>query len=235
MTRRATAVAVAAALVLAVASAACSGGDGNGDGGSSAGKGAPGHTSTTLNAGDIKVDAPDGWQAVPVPDLGFGLAVPPGWETTLLSPDGLRTLARSSPLVPDFKELAHAAAQQGGLLYAAGVDSQKGVSDLVVRGAPDAGVKDVAGLEAYAKELATRAGRADQEVTVVKGATHPTVQMRYQVGAGAKRAQATDTLVAGPNDVVWDITVTSDTAAAHDELVRRITDTFTLGKARPGK
>jgi hypothetical protein len=230
--RRAAAVALAAALALAVA--ACSdGGDGNGNG-SSAGQAAPGHTSTTLNAGDIKVDTPDGWQAIPVPDLGFGLAVPPGWETTLLSPDGLRALARSSPLVPDFKELAHAAAQQGGLLYAAGVDTQKGVSDVVVRGAPDAGVKDVAGLKAYAKELATRAGRADQEVTVVKGAKHPTVQMRYQVGSGAKRAQATDTLVAGPNDVVWDITVTSDTAASHDELVRQITDTFTLGTARPG-
>ena len=164
----------------------------------------------------------------------FGLAVPPGWEATLLSPAGLSTLAGSSPRVPDFKDLAHAAAQQGGLLYAAGVDRQKGVSDVVVRGAPDAGVNDAAGLEAYAKQLATRAGRPDQEVTVVPGAKHPTVQMRYEVGAGAKRAQATDTLVAGPNDVVWDVTVTSDTAATHDELAREIADTFTLGKARPG-
>ena len=230
------ALALAAAMALAGggALAACSDG-GGGDGGSS-GRAAAGATSTTLNAGDIRVDAPDGWQVIPVPDLGFGLAVPPGWEATLLSSAGLATLAGSSPRVPDFKELAHTAARQGGLLYAAGVDRQRGVSDVVVRGAPDTGVKDIAGLEAYARELAARAGRPDQEVTVVGGAERPTVRLRFEVGgsgAGGGRAQATETLVAGPNDVVWDVTVTSDTASSHDALARRITDTFTLGKARP--
>jgi hypothetical protein len=165
--------------------------------------------------------------------------VPPGWESTLLSTAGLATLAGSSPAVPDFKELAHAAAQQGGLLYAAGVDKQKGVSDVVVRGAPNAGVTDAAGLQKYAQDLATQAGRPDQEVTVVPGTKYPTVRLRFEVGgtgagkAGPTRSQATETLVAGPNDVVWDVTVTSDDAASHDELARQIADTFTLGAAKP--
>jgi hypothetical protein len=188
-------------------------------------------TSTTINTGGIHVDAPERWRTIPVPDLGFGLAVPPGWEATLLSPQGLATLAGASPKVPEFTDLAHAAAQSGGLLYAAGVDDQGGVSDVVVRGAPNTGVKDVAGLTAYAKQIAAQAGRPNQAVTPVDGAEHPTVQMRFQVPGvtkGAKPSQATETLVAGPNNVVWDITITSDTASIHDALARQINDTFTL-------
>jgi hypothetical protein len=215
------------ALGLSVAVAACSGGD-DGGGGSSGEGAAP---TTTVNTGGIDIDTPDGWLAIPVPDLGFGLAVPPGWEATLLSPEGLSTLAGASPEVPDFVNLAHAAAAQGGVLYAAGVDQAGGVSDLVVRGAPQAGVTDVAGLTAYAQSLATAAGRPGQEVTAVEGAPLPTVQMRFTVGGSGAEAAATETLVAAPNDIVWDITVTSDDAASHDELVRQIVDTFTLGAA----
>lgn len=232
MTRRVLALGLAVAIALA----ACSDSKGgSGDGKGASGSGAPATTSTTINAGNVKVSAPKGWQVIPVPDLGFGLAVPPGWEATLLSPAGLATLAGSSPKVPDFKALAHSAAEQGGLLYSAGVDRQGGVSDVVVRGAPAGGIKDVAGLKAYARELATRAGRPRQQVAVVAGAERPTVQLRFQVGGpgdgAAKTSQATETLVAGPNDVVWDVTVTSDDAAIHDELARRITDTFTLAPA----
>ncbi len=195
-------------------------------------------TSTTVNTGGIRVAAPKRWEVIPVPDLGFGLAVPPGWEATLLSPQGLATLAGASPKVPEFVALAHAAAQSGGLLYAAGVDGRGGVSDVVVRGAPKAGVTDVAGLTAYAKQVAAQAGRPDQQVTVVQGAKAPTVQMRFQVpgsGPGARPSQATETLVAGPNDVVWDVTVTSDTAAVHDALARQITGTFTLAPPEKAK
>jgi hypothetical protein len=222
VTRRAAAAVLALAVVAAVV--ACSGDD---DDSSSSGA-AP---TTTINTGGLDIAAPDGWLAIPVPDLGFGVAVPPGWEATLLSPEGLSTLAGASPEVPDFAELAHAAAAQGGVLYAAGVDGAGGVSDLVVRGAPQAGVTDVAGLTAYAQSLAAAAGRPAQEVTAVDGAPLPTVQMRFTVGGEGAQATATETLVAAPNDVVWDLTVTSDDAASHDELVRQIVDTFTLTPA----
>jgi hypothetical protein len=225
---------LAAAAVLVAGACTDKGNDG---GGGASGKPGSAITSTTINAGGIQVDAPKRWEVIPVPDLGFGLAVPPGWEATLLSPQGLATLAGASPKVPEFTALAHAAAQSGGLLYAAGVDGQGGVSDVVVRGAPQAGVKDTAGLTAYAKQVAAQAGRPDQAVTTVEGAKHPTVRMRFQVpgsGKGAKPSQATETLVAGPNDVVWDITVTSDTAAIHDALARQINGTFTLAPPKKG-
>lgn len=221
------AVGLAAALA-----AGCSDGKGSDDSGGTPDDGGSATSSTTINAGNVAVSAPNGWQVVPVPDLGFGLAVPPGWEATLLSPEGLATLAGASPRVPDFTELAHAAAAQGGVLYAAGVDRQGGVTDVVVRGAPAPDVEDTDDLRRYAEELARQAGRPDQEVTVVEGADHPTVQVRFQVGGAggddAQRSEATETLVAAPNGVVWDVTVTSDDAASHDELARRLTDTFTL-------
>jgi hypothetical protein len=234
MSARAAVLAVPA-IALALALGACSDGDGDersGRAGDSAGDTGTPMTSTTVNTGGIEVAAPDGWLAIPVPDLGFGIAVPPGWEATVLSPEGLATLARSSPRVPGFVDLAHAAAGSGGLVYAAGQDAAGGISDVMVRGAPQAGVADVAGLEAYARDLAARAGRADPEIEVVEGSRYPTVRMGFRVGggdAGAEQtAEGTESLVAGPGDIVWSVIVTSDDAASHDDLAAQITGTLTL-------
>src|SRR4029453_19488035 len=78
-------------------------------------------TSTTIDTGGIEVSAPDGWTAIPVAALGFGIAVPPGWEATVLAPDVLESLERSSPQVPAFLDKPHAAAEAGAVFYGAGV------------------------------------------------------------------------------------------------------------------
>jgi hypothetical protein len=185
-------------------------------------------TSTTLATGGIEIDAPEGWATAPVPDLGFGIAVPPGWEITLLSPDGLAALANAAPAVPGFVENAHAAASAGGVLYAAGQDPAGAVSDLVVRAAPATGVADVEGLETYGRDLAAGAGHGNPSIDVVEGAARPTVRLRFQVGAEGEVAEGTETLVLGPDGLVWSVVVTSDDAATHDELAATITDTLTL-------
>jgi hypothetical protein len=156
------------------------------------------------------------------------LAVPPGWEAVLLSPDGLATLSGATPAIPGFVEAATAAAAQGGLVYAAGQDASGQVSDVLVRAAPQTGVTDVAGLEAYAGSLAAAAGRTDPDVEVVEDAARPTVRLRFEVGTGEERAQGTETLVLGPNGLVWSVTVTSDDPALHDDLATSITDTLTF-------
>jgi hypothetical protein len=48
------------------------------------------------------------------------------------------------------------------------------------------------------------------------------------VGTGEERAQGTETLVLGPNGLVWSVTVTSDDPALHDDLATSITDTLTF-------
>src|SRR4029453_12281685 len=78
-------------------------------------------TSTTIDTGGIEVSAPDGGTAIPVAGLGFGIAVPPGWEAAVLAPDVLESLERSSPQVPGFLDNAHAAAEAGAVFYGAGV------------------------------------------------------------------------------------------------------------------
>jgi len=218
------------ALALAVALAACSGDDA-GD----TPAGSQEATTTTMNTGGIDVAAPEGWSAVPVPDLGMGLAVPPGWEITLLSPDGLNSLARSSPAVPDFQNLAHAAASAGGVLYAAGQDAAGGISDLVVRATPQAGVSTADQLATAAQVIAANAGTDPAAVHMVDGAEYPTALVPFTVGGGAPgsegSAQATNVVVAGPRDILWEITVTSDDATSHDQLVEAIRQTLTFKAA----
>lgn len=189
----------------------------------------PQTSSTTLLSGGIEIDAPDGWQEIPLPALRVGMAVPPGWESVLLSPEGLGTLAQADPIVPGFAENAQAAAEVGGVLYAAGSDDAGQVSDLTLRAAPQPGVEDLAGLEAYAVDLAAEAGRADAAVEVVEGTERPTVRLRFRLGAGDEVAQGMETLVLGPDGFVWSVTVTSDDAAVHDELAELITGTLTFG------
>ncbi|HLT70263.1 MAG TPA: hypothetical protein VKZ72_08860 [Acidimicrobiales bacterium] len=227
-------VALAAAVVLAVVAVlliVVPGGGGDGGERSDDGEVEPGElttTSTTLRTGEVEVDAPDGWQAIPLPDIEVGLAVPPGWEAVKLSPEGLEALSNASPAVPGFTENAHAAAADGGLLYAAGQDAAGRVSDLVLRAAPGTGVADGAGLESYARELAARRP-GEPRVEVVEDASRPTVRLRFQLagedGSGVV-AEGTEVLVLGPRDVVWSLTVTSEDATIHDDLVDAVAGTL---------
>jgi hypothetical protein len=247
-TTRIVATALAVALVGGLVAAAVSG---IGGGGSDDGDRISPATSTTMATGGIDVPAPVGWTAIPVASLGFGVAVPPGWEATVLSQEVLEGLERASPQVPGFLDLAHAAAESGAVFYAAGEDDAGRVADLKVRAAPGAGVGDVAQLEDYARQLASSAGLEDAAIERVEGAERPTVRMRYRVarapappgdggdeagseagstttstGAGPATAEGTETLVAGPDDIVWSVIVTSEDPASHDDLAARLTDTL---------
>jgi hypothetical protein len=185
-------------------------------------------TSTTIDTGGIEVSAPDGWTAIPVAGLGFGIAVPPGWEATVLAPDVLESLERSSPQVPGFLDNAHAAAEAGAVFYAAGVDEAGRVADVKVRAVPGAGIATIEQLEDFGRQLSGRAGLGDVPVEVVGDAERPTVRMRYGLGAdsGTAEARGTETLVAGPDDIVWSVIVTSEDPATHEALAEQIAGTL---------
>jgi hypothetical protein len=185
-------------------------------------------TSTTIDTGGIEVSAPDGWTAIPVAALGFGIAVPPGWEATVLAPDVLESLERSSPQVPAFLDNAHAAAEAGAVFYGAGVDEAGRVADVKVRAVPGAGISTIEQLEDFGRQLSERAGLGDVPVEVVGDAERPTVRMRYGMGAGGGSAEArgTETLVAGPDDIVWSVIVTSEDPATHEALAEQIAGTL---------
>jgi hypothetical protein len=187
---------------------------------------------TTIDPGGIAVDAPDGWAEIPVPQLGFGLAVPPAWEVVVLDPEVLAGLGRSEPAVPGFLDAAHAAAESGSVLYGAGVDTQGRVTDLKVRAAPEAEVTDADGLLAYAGQVATAAG-LDATPTAVEGADRPTVavpftQQATDADGNDVTVTGTETFVLGPRDVVWSLIVTSEVPELADELGPTLVDTLVL-------
>lgn len=195
--------------------------------------------STTLDAGGIEVAAPDGWTAIPVPQMGFGLAVPNGWEATILDPEVLASIERSTPEVPGFVEAAHGAAGSGAVLYGAGADDQDRVTDLKVRAATDTEVTDTAGLEDYARDLAAEANLSAARIAVVEGAERPTVRMAFTIEQTSAEGETvpvagSETLVLGPEGVVWSLIVTSEVPEVEAELAPRIADTFTLTGAAAG-
>lgn len=198
-------------------------------------------TTTTMATGGIEVAAPEGWRAVPMPQFGLGLAIPDDWEAAVLTGDALAGLASASPLVPGFVEAAHAAAQAEAVFYAAGVDGEGRITDLKVRADLDTGVTDIAGLEPYAAGLAQESGAVSPVVTVVEGASMPTVDVRYTVEVerpvdGGEEGeterltvQGTDRLVLGPDGVVYSLVITSELAAPdHDAVAAELVATLTF-------
>jgi hypothetical protein len=231
--RRVVVPAVVAAVSLTLGGVLAYSGRSEGDGGGADGGPLPTMPSTTVNAGGIDVPTPDGWTAAPVPDLRFGIAVPPGWEAAVLTEEMLASLPRSSPAVEGFVDAAHAAAESDALFYGAGQDRDGRVSDVKVRAVPGTGIADAAGLRAYAEQLAGDAGLVDPVIEPVGGADRPTVRIRFTTRSQSPdgdtvTTQGTETLVAGPGDIVWSVIVTSEDAATHDDLAARITATFTL-------
>jgi hypothetical protein len=219
------AIALVGGLVAAILAAI--GGDGGADEADDAGDGAS-LPSTTVDSGGIEVSAPDGWTAIPVASLGFGIAVPPGWEATVLAPEVLESLERSSPAVPGFLDNAHAAAEAGAVFYAAGIDSAGRVADAKVRAVPGAGISTIEQLQEFGRQLTRSSGLGDVPVEAVDGADRPTVRMQYNLGAagGSAAARGTETLVAGPDDIVWSVIVTSEDAATHEDLADEIAGTL---------
>lgn len=189
-------------------------------------------TSTTMATGGISIETPDGWLSVPLPMFGFGIAVPPGWEATRLDSEALASLGQADPAVPDFASAAHNAYTNGSVFYAAGADPQGRIADVKVGAALDTGVKDPAGLEAYAQNVAT--GLVDPAVTVVPETDHPTVDIRFRGqgtgSAGELTVEGTQRLILSPRGAVYSLILTTESPETHDQLAAEILKTFTFGE-----
>ncbi|HEY8543548.1 MAG TPA: hypothetical protein VIL36_00815 [Acidimicrobiales bacterium] len=238
---------LAACGALLVGAAACSDDSGAGE---ERGDGAPGSeaaegsgddtTSTTLDAGDLEISAPNGWREVPLPALGFGLAIPEQWEAVVLSEEGLDALRQADPAVPGFADAAHATAEAGGIFYAAGVEADDRVTDLKVRAAPGTGITTAAALYEYARQLATEAGLVEPTIRTVTDADRPTVVIRYSTEVEPSdpddpdaepqtvQIEGSELLVVSPAGVVYSLIVTSEHADGHDAFAERLFETLTF-------
>jgi hypothetical protein len=213
-----------------------------GSDGSEEGEGAAGDqaTTTTIDAGELEISSPNGWREVPLPTLGFGLAIPEQWEAVVLSDEGLDALRQADPAVPGFADAAHATAETGGVFYAAGVEADDRVTDLKVRAAPGTNITTAAALYTYARQLVTEAGLAEPSIKTITDADRPTVVIRYS--SDIERADPDDAeaepesvtiegseqLVVGPSGVVYSLIVTSENPEGHDAFADRVFDTLSF-------
>ena len=85
------------------------------------------------------------------------------------------------------------------------------MADVKVRAVPGAGISTIEQLEDFGRQLSERAGLGEVPVEVVGDAERPTVGCgtAWERG-GSAEAQGTETLVAGPDDIVWSVIVTSE-------------------------
>jgi hypothetical protein len=185
-------------------------------------------TTTTLRAGDVAVVPPAGWLAVPLPSLGFGLAVPPGWEATRTDSGSLTALERGSLANPGFVDSARNAADAGAALYAAHQDRDGRVSDVKVQVLPRPGATSPDVLRQLADRLVAETPLAGAEVRASSGEEGPEVHIRYPIAGSPSdtgAAVGTQVLRAGTDRIV-SLIVTSEDPPAHDELVRSIVKTL---------
>lgn len=178
-----------------------------------------GDTTTTLAAGDLQIDPPSGFSAIPLPALGVGLAIPEGWEAVVLTDEALDRIEELG-IVPGFVDAARNARRSGAVFYAAGPDPGGGVADLKLQPVPSA-ESDAEGPDADALRLLGEAALAaapeGAELDEQLDRSPPRLRIRYAVTDGAVEAEGTQWLVAGPTQV-WSIIVTSEDAGTHDDL-----------------
>jgi hypothetical protein len=188
-------------------------------------------TTTTLDVGSLDLVVPDGWMPVPLPSLGFGLALPTGWEVTRTDEATLDALDDRQLANPGFVDSARNAAASGALLYAARQTDDGRVSDVKVLVLPRPGATSPQELRALADGLVSKAGLKGAHVTESSVDGDPVVAIRYEIadaapGEGAA-AVGTQILRAG-DDAVVSLIVTSEDRDVHESLVDSIADTLVL-------
>jgi hypothetical protein len=191
-------------------------------------------TTTTLELGSLDLEVPEGWSPVPLPSLGFGLALPPGWEVTRTDEATLDALGDRALANPGFVDSARNAAASGAVLYAARDDDGGRVTDLKVLVLPRPGETSAQELRALAEGLVDQAGLTGAQITESSAGDDPVVTIRYQITDEATGARAGATAVGtqilrGGDDAVVSLIITSEDPAAHDALVDSIARTLVLG------
>ena len=192
------------------------------------------HTTPSLDFGDLDLVVPDGYQPVPLPKLGFGLAIPDGWQVSLVTDDALRRLANAQLADPAFLDSARQAGASGALLYAAGVSPDLHVTDLKVDVQQHAGA-DLGAAQAAAADVAGRSEIIEPKISEFDGAATKAVRVRFRLeGPGGSDAPATSEATQyffPDHDQLWSLLIISEDAATHDAQADALAATFVLTPA----
>ena len=188
----------------------------------------PGHGSTEeADPGDIEVPEIPGATFAPFPSLGFGIAIPQGWNATRLDAEAFDRLEDAELAEPFFLEAARNVAATGAVFYAAGVDQQGRVADVKVDAEDGATVEAV---RAAAEAEVLAAGGTDLNVVEADGG-RVRIDFRLQQPA-ADGGESIETyvsrLLVPDEERVWSIVVTSEDAATQSAVLGMLDAGFVL-------
>lgn len=203
-----------------------------GDGSSSTEPDAPLHTPTAeAETGGIDVPEMKGTFPVAVPSVGFGIAVPEGWQATLLTDEALQRLEQADLARPSFYDAAKQMAATGAVLYAAGIDDEGRVSELKVDVQDDADTSPEA-----MRDLAGSVANSDQVtdgVVVEDDPDDDRVRVDYRIALpSADDGETIDALgsqiFVADGDRLWSFIITSEDPDTQTALLQIFDATITF-------
>lgn len=193
---------------------------------------APVSTTTTAVAESGGIDVPEieGTFAAAVPALGFGIAIPEGWEATLLAEEALARLEEADLARPSFLEAARAVASTGAVFYAAGIDTGGRVAELKIDVQDDAATEPAA---VRAAAEAVVASGAVEQATIVDDLPDGRVRVDYRTEVpsadGDEMIDARGGQLFVPDgDRLWSLIITSEDGDVQDRLLEVFQESFTL-------
>jgi hypothetical protein len=172
--------------------------------------------------GDIDVPEVPGTFEVAVPDLGFGIALPDGWQATVLSEDALERLSQADLARPSFLDAATSVASTGAVFYAAGVGDEGRVAELKVDVQDDIDTSLQAIVDLA--DLVVQSGQVD-DVEVVVDEDQGRVRVDYSVvlpsaeDEGLIEAQGSQLFVPD-GERLWSFIVTSEDEPTQQALLK---------------
>jgi hypothetical protein len=181
----------------------------------------PGHGgSDQADPGGLVAPDVEGTTFAPYPSLGFGIAVPEGWNATRLDDEAFDRLEDADLAQPFFLEAARNVASTGAIFYAAGVDPQGRVAEIKVD-VEESADPSVGAIRAAAEAEVLAAGGTD--VNVVEsddGRVRVDFRLRQPAADGGETIDAYVSRVLVPDeDRVWSIVVTSEDASTQSAVL----------------
>lgn len=173
--------------------------------------------------GGIEVPAIPGTFPAAVPSAGFGIAVPEGWQATVLTQDALARLEEARLARPSFLGAARQLLETGAVFYAAGVDEQDRVSELKIDVQDDADTSQEA-IMALAGSVA-ESGQVTDAVVVEDDPDDDRIRVDYRLALpSAEDGSPIDALGSQlfvvDGDRLWSFIITSEDTDTQTALLQ---------------
>ena len=189
----------------------------------------PAHTSPDAETGDLEEPDVPGTTFAPFPSLGFGIAIPAGWNATRLDDEAFERLEDADLAQPFFLEAARNVAAIGAVFYAAGIDAEGRVAEIKVE-FDDGADTDLAAVRAAAEAEVLAAGGTDLNVVETDdGRLRLDFRLEQQAADSGDPIDAHVSRVLVPDgDRLWSIVVTSEDAATQTAVLEVVDAGFVL-------